>query len=42
MTSSRMLTTVLIAAAVCMTSAAVGAADEVNVTFEGHFGGETG
>ena len=31
----------LIAAAVCMASAGVGAAAEVNVTFEGHFGGAT-
>jgi hypothetical protein len=41
MTGSRMLVLVLIAAAVCAMSAGVGAADEVNVTFEGHFGGAT-
>ena len=39
MTSSRML--ILIAAAVCVLSAGVGAADEVNVTLAGHFGGTT-
>ena len=31
----------LLGAVVCMVSAGVGAADEVNVTFEGHFGGAT-
>jgi len=40
MTSSRMLILMLIAAAVCMTSAGVGAADEVNVILEGYFGGD--
>jgi len=38
MTSSRILILLLIAAAVCMVSAGVGAADDVDVTFEGHFG----
>ncbi len=38
---TRLLLVALIAAAVCMVSAGVGAADEVNVTFEGHFGGVT-
>ena len=41
MTGSRMLLLVLIAAAVLVASAGVGAADEVNVTFESHFGGAT-
>jgi len=40
MTGSRMLLVVLIAA-VCMASAGVGAADDANVTFEGHFSGTT-
>jgi len=38
---TRLLLVALIAAAVCMAGAGVGAADEVNVTFEGHFGGVT-
>nr|QNO41814.1 hypothetical protein EABBNKNM_00029 [Methanosarcinales archaeon ANME-2c ERB4]QNO42770.1 hypothetical protein MNGOFONH_00001 [Methanosarcinales archaeon ANME-2c ERB4] len=41
MTSSRMLILLLIAAAVCVASAGVGAADGVDVTFEGRFGGAT-
>ena len=41
MTRSRMLMIALIAAAVCLVSAGVGVADEVNVTFEGRFGGTT-
>ncbi len=41
MTRSRMSMLMLIAAAVCVASAGVGAADEVDVTFEGHFGGAT-
>ncbi|MEA3324621.1 MAG: hypothetical protein U9Q37_05715 [Euryarchaeota archaeon] len=36
-----LLLVVLIAVAVCMVSAGVGAADDVGVTFEGHFGGVT-
>jgi len=38
---TRLLLVALIAAAVCMASAGVGAANDVNVTLEGHFGGET-
>jgi len=41
MTCRRMLIIVLIAAAMCVVSAGVGAADEVDVTFEGHLGGAT-
>ena len=37
----RILILMLIAAAVCLVSAGFGAADEVNVTLEGHFGGAT-
>ena len=37
-----MLMIVLIATAVCIVSAGVGAADKVNVTFEDHFGGTIG
>ena len=40
MTCSRMLILMFIAA-VCVASVGVGAADEVDVTFEGHFGGVT-
>jgi len=40
MTSSRMLMLILIAA-VCVAGVGVGAADEVNVTLEGRFGGAT-
>ena len=38
---THLLLVAAVAIVVCMASAGVGAADEVDVTFEGHFGGVT-
>jgi len=41
MNTHRMLMIVLMTAAVCVMSAGIGTAEDVNLTFEGHFWGST-